>query len=66
MNKKMADIDINPFGEHGRDEEPMDEHIPLDLISPGERSTWDPTHEQETSFRDHEGALLCRGESQRI
>ena len=25
----MADIDINPFGEHGRTEEPMDEHIPL-------------------------------------
>ena len=33
----MADIDINPFGEHGMDEEPMDEHIPLDLISPGGR-----------------------------
>ena len=23
----MADIDINPFGEHGRTEEPMYEHI---------------------------------------
>ena len=26
----MADIDIDPFGEHeSRPEEPMDEHIPL-------------------------------------
>ena len=28
----MADIDIDPFGEHeSRPEEPTDEHIPLDL-----------------------------------
>ena len=53
----MADIDIDPFGEHeSRPEEPTDEHIPLDPVTPG-RSTWEPDQgEQETSFR---------GESQR-
>ena len=53
----MADIDIDPFGEHeSRPEEPTDEHIPLDPVIPG-RSTWEPDRgEQETSFR---------GESQR-
>ena len=31
----MADIDIGPFGEHeSRPEEPTDEHIPLDLVTP--------------------------------
>ena len=46
----MAGIDFNPFGEHeSRPEEPTDEHIPLDPVTPG-RSTWKPTHEQETSF----------------
>ena len=50
MNKKMADIDIDPFGEHeSRPEESTNEHIPLDLVTPG-RSTWEPTREQETSF----------------
>ena len=54
----MADIDIDPFGEHGRTEEPKDEHIPLDSVTPGVGgSTWEPEHEQETSFRG--------GESQR-
>ena len=44
----MADVDINPFGEHGRTEEPMDEHIPL---TPAGGSTWEPERgEQETSF----------------
>ena len=52
----MADIDIDPFGEHGsRPEEPTDENIPL---IPGRRGvqTWDPRPgqstelEQETSF----------------
>ena len=53
----MADIDIDPFGEHeSRTEESADESIPLDLVTPG-RSTWEPTREQETSFG---------GESQRI
>ena len=47
MNKKMADIDIDPFGEHElRPEEPTDEHIPLDLVTPG-RSTWEPEREQK-------------------
>ena len=47
----MADVDIDPLGEHGsRPEEPTDEHIPLGLVTPG-RSTWEPTREQETSFR---------------
>ena len=48
----MADVDIDPFGEHElRPEEPTDEHIPLDLVTPvGGRSTWEPTREQETSF----------------
>ena len=47
----MADIDIDPFGEHeSRPEEPTDEHIPLDPVTPG-RSTWEPEQgEQETSF----------------
>ena len=50
MNKKMADVDIDPFGEHKtRHEEPTDEHIPLDPVTPG-RSTWEPECEQETSF----------------
>ena len=35
----MADVDINPFGEHesrteARPEEPTDEHIPLDPVTP--------------------------------
>ena len=56
MNKKMADIDIDPFGEHeSRTEEPTDENIPLDLVTPvGGGSTWEPTREQETSFRGRE------------
>ena len=47
----MADIDIDPFGEHeSRPEEPTDEHIPLDPVTPG-RSTWELDRgEQETSF----------------
>ena len=49
----MADIDIDPFGEHeSRPEEPTDENILLDLVTPGREGvqTWEPTHEQETSF----------------
>ena len=47
----MADVDIDPFGEHeARPEEPTEEHIPLDPVTPG-RSTWEPDRgEQETSF----------------
>ena len=53
MNKKMADVDINPLGEHeSRTEEPTDENIPLDPVTPGREGvqTWEPTREQETSF----------------
>ena len=49
----MADVDIDPFGEHElRAEEPTDEHIPLDPVTPvGGGSTWEPDRgEQETSF----------------
>ena len=53
----MADIDIDPFGEHeSRPEGPTDENIPLDPVTPGREGvqTWEPTHEQETSFRGRE------------
>ena len=44
----MADIDIDPFGDHeSRPDKPMDENIPL---TPVGGSTWEPEHEQETSF----------------
>ena len=57
----MADIDIDPFGEHeSRTEEPTDEHIPLIPVYP-RRSTWEPEHEQETSFGSLE-VPLSRGE----
>ena len=49
----MADVDIDPFGKHeSRPEEPTEEHIPLDPVTPvgGGGSTWEPTHEKETSF----------------
>ena len=48
----MADVDIDPFGEHeSRPELPTDEHIPLDPVTPGRPSTWEPDRgEQETSF----------------
>ena len=54
MDKKIADVDIDPFGEHeSRPEEPTDEHIPLSPVTTG-GSTWEPTHEQETSFGGRE------------
>ena len=49
----MADVDIDPFGEHeSRPEEPTDENIPLDPVTPGREGveTWEPTSEQETLF----------------
>ena len=61
----MADVEIDPFGEHeSRSEEPTDENIPLTPI--GGRSTWDPSRilgpvgpwepmrEQEMSFGGRE------------
>ena len=57
----MADIDIDPFGEHElRTEEPTDKNIPLTLVTPG-RSTWEPEREQETPFGSPE-VPLSRGE----
>ena len=57
----MADIDIDPFGEHeSRTQEPTDENIPLTPVTPG-RSTWEPEREQETSFGSPE-VPLSRGE----
>ena len=54
----MADVDIDPFGEHeSRPEEPTEEHIPLDPVTPvgGGGSTWEPDRgEQETSFGGRE------------
>ena len=53
MNKKIADID--PFGEHeARPEEPTDDNIHLDPVTPGRSSTLEPTREQETSFEGSE------------
>ena len=48
----MADVDIDPFGEHEcRTEEQTDENILLDPVTPvGGGSTWKPEREQETSF----------------
>ena len=38
----MADVDIDPFGEHeSRIVEPTDKNIPLTLVTPG-KSTWEP------------------------
>ena len=48
----MANIDIDPFGEHDRTEEPTDENIPFTPV--GGRSTWELEREQETSFRGRE------------
>ena len=57
----MADININPFGEHeSKIEEPTNENIPLTSVTPG-RSTWEPEREHETSFASPE-VLLSRGE----
>ena len=46
----MADVDINPFGDHEltRPEEPTSENIALSPIGGG--STWRPEHVQETSL----------------
>ena len=50
----MADVDIDPFGEHeSRPEEKTDENIPLTPVG-GRGSTWEPPHEQETSFGGRE------------
>ena len=52
----MADVDVNPFGEReSRTDEPTDENIPLDPVTPGRSSTCEPERgEQETSFGGRE------------
>ena len=56
MNKKMADVDIDLFGEHeSRPNEMGDESIPLTQV---ERSTWELEREQETSFGGLSGARV--------
>ena len=60
----MADVDIDPFGEHeSRPEEPTDEHVPLTPVGRG--LTWEPTHEQETSFGGRSTPLRGARQSQR-
>ena len=64
----MADIDIDPFGEHeSRPEETGGECIPLIPVGrsswdpsgvPGPASPWEPEHEQETSFRRLSGVRV--------
>ena len=64
----MEDVDIDPFGEHElRPEEPTDECIPLDPVTPGREGvqTWEPTHKQETSFRGRSTTLRGGRQSQR-
>ena len=44
----MTDVDIDPFGEHeSRTNEPKDEHIPLDPVTPGRSSTWNQIEESK-------------------
>ena len=58
----MADVDIYPFGEHGRTEEPTDKNIPLTPVTPAGGSTREPERsEQETSFGSPK-VPLSRGE----
>ena len=57
----MADVDIDPFGEHDRTESRTDENIPLPPVTPVRGgSTWEPERgeqvEQETSFGGLSGA----------
>ena len=61
----MEDVDIDPFAEHeSRPEEPTDENIPLDPVTPGrERAqTWEPTRGQETSCGDRYHASILHKE----
>ena len=57
----MADIDIDPFGEHeSRTDDHTDKNIPLTLVIPG-RSSWEREREHETSSGSPE-VPLSRGE----
>ena len=59
----MTDVDIDPFGEDDKTEEPTEENIPLDPVTPAGGgcalwaqghavipSTWELEREQETSL----------------
>ena len=49
----MADIDIDPFGEHeSRTDEPTDEPTddPLDPVTPARSSTWEPDQGEQKNF----------------
>ena len=43
----MADIDIDPFGDHDKTDSHPDEseNIPLPPVNPGGGSTWEPDQE---------------------
>ena len=45
----MADVHIDPFGEHDKTDSHPDEGETIPL-NPGGGSTWEPEHEQETLF----------------
>ena len=51
---KMADVDIDPFGDHDKTDSHPDEGEAIALNPGGGAmggSTWEPEHKQETSFR---------------
>ena len=53
----MADVDIDPFGEHeSRTEEPTDENIPLTPVTPGNQLG----NQTEESKKHHLEALRSR------
>ena len=57
----MADIDIDPFGEHDRTESRPDkptDNIPLFPVTPVGGSTWEPEREQER--RESHGSVLYK------
>ena len=59
MNKKMADVDIDPFREHeSRPEEPTDEHIPLDPVTQEEEE--DQLGNRNVNRKHHSEAVQPR------
>ena len=65
----MADIDIDPFGEHGKTDAQLDEtgeNIPLNPGGVMGGSTWQTEREQETSVQRRENSrkkahqILCQ------
>ena len=44
----MANIDIDPVGDHDKPDEPTGKTIPL---TPGGGLTWEPERDKEMSFR---------------